>query len=218
MLETTSPVQLMPPCQMTVEFCGKTYHKNHCYVLMDMDAVVGIQHFLTNDTAQCILIVRFDDTILGIEDEGSEYKADYMIGKHVQVNNRIKSISLSRIEREADDITCMPRLIYQDQTPGNWYTFGYFYDRAELVQRRGKKRHDIRSLEVFAGAGGSTLGYKNNGFDTVMAVENDSDAVATLKLNNPEIHVYNGCIRKFMDDYETLKCALGRIDHVCTRL
>lgn len=198
-----------------VKFRGKTFRKNHCYILKDGDVVtVGIKRFLTNDTAQCVLIVKFDDTILGIEDEGLEYKADYKVGQHVQVHNRIESISLSRFERAADDVTCIPRLIYQDQTPGEWYTFGYFYDRSELVMKRGKKRQDIRSLEVFAGAGGSMLGYKNNGFVTVMAVEDDSDAVATLKFNNSEINVYEGCIRKFMDDYKTLKCALGRIDHV----
>lgn len=202
----------------SVDFHGKTYRKNCCYVLKGRDAVtIGIKHFLTNDTAQCVLIVRFDDTILGIEDEGSEYNADYKMGKYVQVYNQIESISLSEFEREANDVTCIPNLIYQDQTPGNWHTFGYFHERTELMQRRGNKRQEIRLLEVFAGAGGSMLGYKNNGFVTVMAVENDSEAVATLKFNNPEVKVYEGCIRKFMNDFETLKCALGRIDHVSAR-
>lgn len=72
----------------------------------------------------------------------------------------------------------------------------------------------MRALEVFAGAGGSLLGYKNAGFRSVMAVENDGDAVRTLMLNNPDLNVYEGCVRKFIRDYETLKCALGRIDHV----
>jgi DNA (cytosine-5)-methyltransferase 1 len=56
--------------------------------------------------------------------------------------------------------------------------------------------------------------YHNNGFDTVMAVENDPDAVRTLKENNPWVKVYDGCIKKFLHDYDTLACALGRIDHI----
>ena len=202
----------------SVEYHGRTYRKNHCYVLKGREmCTVGVKRFTSNNTALCILIVRFDDTILGIDVEGSDYKADYMMGQYVQVHNRIENVSLSRFDREAESVKCIPRLIYSDQTPGKWYTFGYFYDRAEIMQRRGKKRQDMRSLEIFAGAGGSMLGYKNNGFVTVMAVENDSDAVATLRLNNPETNVYEGCIRKFIDDYKTLKCALGRIDHVSTR-
>lgn len=82
------------------------------------------------------------------------------------------------------------------------------------MRGRGGGRRDMRALEVFAGAGGSLLGYRNAGFRSVMAVENDGDAVRTLMLNNPDLNVYEGCVRKFIRDYETLKCALGRIDHV----
>ena len=75
------------------------------------------------------------------------------------------------------------------------------------------KRQDRRSLELLAGAGGSLLGYKHAGFDTAMAVENDEDAVRTLKENNKGLKIYEGCIRRFIQDYDTLKCALGKIDH-----
>ena len=47
-----------------------------------------------------------------------------------------------------------------------------------------------------------------------MAVENDKDAVHTLKGNNQGLKVYEGCIKKFIQDYSVLKCALGKIDHV----
>ena len=39
-------------------------------------------------------------------------------------------------------------------------------------------------MECFAGAGGSLIGYHEEGFKTVMAVEIDGDAVETLKANN----------------------------------
>ena len=47
-----------------------------------------------------------------------------------------------------------------------------------------------------------------------MAVENNADAVRTLRENNEGIYIYEDCIKQFLLDYDTLKCALGRIDHV----
>ena len=75
------------------------------------------------------------------------------------------------------------------------------------------RRKGMRSLELFAGAGGSLLGYEIAGFDTVMAVETDKDAVRTLQENNKGLKVYHGCIKKFMEQFGVLKCALGKTDH-----
>jgi len=197
-----------------VEYSGFTFKKNCCYVMKEQnDITVGILHFLPNDVAECILVERFENTFLGIEDDGIPYKADFKIGTHVQVFQCIETMPLSKLGNNAVGINEIPRLIYQSQTIGNWYTFGYFYDRNEM-QLSGKRHNDIRSLEVFAGAGGSLLGYKKYGFKTVMAIENDMDAVQTLKTNNPELKVYDECIRKFLESFHVLKFALGRIDHV----
>ena len=201
-----------------VEYRGKTFQKNHCYVLRGSNAIImGIQCFVSSNTAKCIMIARFEDTFLGLEDEGMEAEYDFT-GTYVQVHQRIDTIYLEDFVEDADSVTVMPSLIYQKRTPGSWHTFGYFYDRAERMKSRGKKRQDIRSLEVFAGAGGSLLGYKNNGFTTVLAVENNKDAVCTLQQNHHGLNIYPGCVRKFVADYEMLKCALGRIDHVSQRL
>ena len=71
----------------SIEYKDKIFHINHCYTLKEGDAIVGIKHFTSKDTAHCVLIVRFEDTLLGTEDEGLEYKADYMLDTHVQVYN-----------------------------------------------------------------------------------------------------------------------------------
>jgi hypothetical protein len=202
----------------SVEHRGRTYRRNHCYV-METDAVtriVGIKRFPSKDTAECILIERFEDTFIGTEDDGSDWVApDYLKGTYVQVFKCIENRNLTELVREAENVRVIPKLIYERQTPGDWHRFGYFYDRVNIRQKGGSKRSGIRMLEVFAGAGGSLLGYKNEGFDSVMAIENDGDAGETLTKNNPDLNVYDkGCVRKFVDDYETLKCALGRIDHV----
>ena len=49
-------------------------------------------------------------------------------------------------------------------------------------------------ISTFAGAGGSSLGYSMAGFRELLAVEWDDNAVATFKLNFPDVPVYHGDI------------------------
>jgi DNA (cytosine-5)-methyltransferase 1 len=51
-------------------------------------------------------------------------------------------------------------------------------------------------VSTFAGCGGSSLGYKLAGFRELLAVEWDDNAVATFRLNFPEVPVYHGDIAK----------------------
>ena len=51
-------------------------------------------------------------------------------------------------------------------------------------------------ISLFAGCGGSSLGYKLAGFRELLAVEWDDNAVATFRLNFPDVPVYHGDIAK----------------------
>lgn len=51
-------------------------------------------------------------------------------------------------------------------------------------------------VSTFAGCGGSSLGYSMAGFRELLAVEWDDNAVATFKLNFPNVPVYHGDIAK----------------------
>ena len=51
-------------------------------------------------------------------------------------------------------------------------------------------------ISLFAGCGGSSLGYSMAGYRELLAVEWDDHAVATFKLNFPEVPVYHGNIAK----------------------
>jgi DNA (cytosine-5)-methyltransferase 1 len=60
-----------------------------------------------------------------------------------------------------------------------------------------------KALDLFAGAGGLTLGLHQTGWNVVAAIENDSWAVATYKQNFPHSQVINQDIRSI--DFEQFK-------------
>ncbi len=51
-------------------------------------------------------------------------------------------------------------------------------------------------ISLFAGCGGSSLGYSMAGFRELLAVEWDNNAIETFKLNFPDVPVYHGDICK----------------------
>jgi DNA (cytosine-5)-methyltransferase 1 len=51
-------------------------------------------------------------------------------------------------------------------------------------------------ISLFAGCGGSSLGYQMAGFKELLAVEWDDNAVETFRLNFPDVPVYHGDIAK----------------------
>lgn len=53
-----------------------------------------------------------------------------------------------------------------------------------------------RVISTFAGCGGSSLGYSMAGFRELLAVEWDSNAVQTFKMNFPNIPVFQSDVMK----------------------
>lgn len=58
----------------------------------------------------------------------------------------------------------------------------------------------MTSLDLFAGAGGFTLGFKKAGIKSIGAVEIDRFAAETFRYNFPDIPLYNRDIRSFSDN------------------
>ena len=58
----------------------------------------------------------------------------------------------------------------------------------------------MKSLDLFAGAGGMTLGFKNAGIQSIGAVEIDRFAAETFKHNFPEIPIYHRDIYSFTNE------------------
>lgn len=196
--------------------------KGSCYKLPINNGImyvtVGILRFLLSKErivqARCVLVVPFEDTLLGIEDNDSLYVADYKPFSHVQVHGHTMDVPITKIGKKSDDIESIPALIYDPQTEGSWQKFGYFFGKGK-VERRGQRR-DFKLLDVFAGAGGMHQGYKRAGFSTNMAVDYSKDAIQTLSENNNNLSVYEGDIRNFLELIGTNsgKTLIGNVDHV----
>lgn len=58
----------------------------------------------------------------------------------------------------------------------------------------------MTSLDLFAGAGGMTLGFKNAGIKSIGAVEIDRFAAETFHYNFPDIPLYNRDINSFINE------------------
>ena len=69
-------------------------------------------------------------------------------------------------------------------------------------------------ISLFAGCGGSSLGYSMAGFRELLAVEWDNNAVETFKLNFPNVPVYHGDIHDCSVDWilETTGLKPGELD------
>ena len=141
---------------VSIQYHKKTFYKNKCYRVKREDKIVGIKRFLSEKSCLCIKIVKFEETLLGQESDMVNYKADFLRGTYVQVFKCEEELELKKLGDEFQEVAEIPPLIYQPQTPGEWYTFGYFYDRNSMKQK--SRRRVLRSIDLFAGAGGSLQG------------------------------------------------------------
>lgn len=57
---------------------------------------------------------------------------------------------------------------------------------------KNEKRNGLKSIDLFAGAGGTALGLDNAGFDHLLLSEIDKHAAATLRRNKPDWNVVEG--------------------------
>eukprot|EP00980_Cylindrotheca_fusiformis_P004896 scaffold1041_cov121-Cylindrotheca_fusiformis.AAC.1 len=79
------------------------------------------------------------------------------------------------------------------------YDFAFFKrakERRVPPAKPGKGKPTV--LELFAGTGGMTLGFKNAGFDIKWAVEKNESAASTLKANFDTHSVRAECVKSFM--------------------
>lgn len=74
---------------------------------------------------------------------------------------------------------------------------------------RRRKPGPVRVLSLFSGAGGLDLGFELAGAQTVVCVDNDPEACKTLRFNRPEWDVFEGDIRDYTPDVNSIDIVIG---------
>jgi hypothetical protein len=217
-----------------VESQGRRYKKRQCYYTKSAkgsSVVVGIRSFVSESEAYCVRVVHTRETFLGITKTREEacIPNEHFPSEYVQLK-RQELICLSKLGKQVvvtdnkdSPPESLPDWIYEPLIGRSRRPFGYTRDRSNMpsnVTRTRRPRKEFRVLEGFTGAGGMHLGFKEEGFQTAMAVEMDDDAVATFKLNNPNTPVYHGDINEFTkkmkDDEEYSKSVVGKTEVIHT--
>lgn len=75
-------------------------------------------------------------------------------------------------------------------------------------------KNELQAIDLFSGCGGLSLGLKGAGFTVAAAVEIDSKAQQTYRLNHPNVRLYAEDIRK-LDPAQMLQDAcleIGELD------
>ncbi|MCL2555410.1 MAG: DNA (cytosine-5-)-methyltransferase [Firmicutes bacterium] len=86
-------------------------------------------------------------------------------------------------------------------------------DFCEIVQRASfavLSRQKLKTVELFAGAGGLALGLEKAGFEALLLNDFDKSACETLKQNNPNWNVECGDVAKLADEDLLTKLSLER--------
>jgi len=79
------------------------------------------------------------------------------------------------------------------------------------MQQKNKKI-SLTAIDLFAGGGGLTVGLKGAGFQVVGAVEIESHAFSTYKVNHPEVCAFKQDIRTIRGEYLRMLSPDGQID------
>lgn len=86
----------------------------------------------------------------------------------------------------------------------------------QIGKRIAEKTGCCKSIDLFCGAGGMTVGFKAAGINSLLSNDIEESACITLKINNPEIPVYCGDITKEETKDIIEKAAIdGGADLIC---
>lgn len=203
----------------TMVFEEKSFQKGRCYQYHEalgassIDVVVGVNRFLSTETAECVLVIPFEETFLGASDgEDDNHDPSFKPCSHVRVEGSVivaplRYLGDQRLER-------IPSMVYQPQTPGEWYQFAYYQDGDK--NRCGRRQDDTRVLDLFSGCGGMSLGFELAGLSIARAVEIDAITAESFTVNKKApvaVTGVNDFLSRCEKDGEYRK-TIGRIDHI----
>jgi DNA (cytosine-5)-methyltransferase 1 len=131
-----------------------------------------------------------------------------------------QKIQLAQLDQEETDFDTSSEWEYSllNDTISAGYNCAY-QNRVSKFQRVSETQTDRKPtcLELFAGAGGMSHGLIDAGFDIKYAVENDGFAAATLRVNHPDMIVFEEDVTLFLEKAEEGDPCYpkrGDVDHI----
>lgn len=156
-----------------------------------------------------------------ISSEASFLQRSEVIPKehYLQLGLKVEKIPVSALRRRCEKKMSTSDWIY-DSNPinGRNVSFCYFKNKGRVQPLiPGKSKPSV--LELFAGAGGMTLGFQNAGMETKWAVEKNQAAASTLKshFGPKNLKVYDQDIDVFLENARKGNPAYpseGEVDHI----
>lgn len=184
--ESTNPSKDEEPITEVV-FEGVTFRIGECFDLEKYKKVqrvtVGIKSFVNEETAHCVRIVPFQETILGTltsPPKGWE---------RLQVPRRWDEINLKYLLGAKRLKYPLPSMGY---TPKQGAKFAYSDSTPKSIAY--KRDGPLNCIDLFCGAGGASEGLKRSGFHVIMGVEIVREAACAFYENHggriPALHEF----------------------------
>lgn len=205
----------------SLSFENRILYKGRCYQYdkqddtPNFDMLVGISRFLSKDTAECVIVIPFEKTFLGIVDEEAEEAEDASYAQanpFVTIEDSAFDVPIKCLGEER--LKIIPSLIYKPQMPGEWHHFAYY--QAGKKYRYGK-RVSFRYLDLFAGCGGMSQGFNKYSFSLATAIDKDPTAIWSFTSNKQNAPVFVGDVKDFLARYSKdseFRKSIGPIEHV----
>jgi DNA (cytosine-5)-methyltransferase 1 len=162
---------------------GTSFHAENGRILTIRD-LLGKE-----EIALCEIYIPSSDTLL------SDTKAE--LDEYFPVGNLVK-VPFSNLKKRCKEKFRRANWFYESGEIEKYDCALYRKEEGRRIPptKLGKAKPTV--LELFAGAGGMTLGFKNAGFDTKWAVEKNSHAAGTLRANISKNSVMEECVRGFI--------------------
>lgn len=179
----------------SVEYDGATYFKGQCYTSKGSDEgrmyaitdFLSVQNSTTEEakSAWVIEIIEFDKTVLE-----TVYKTDRI--KCVRREGSEREMNLTELKK-LEEPMAIPEFMYSERQSGSSAQYFGLTNTSVAPKRVGQRdlmKSPLRGIDLYAGAGLMSLGFKkaDSNFDVVVAVEKNEDAARSYaKIHNARV-------------------------------
>lgn len=126
--------------------------------------------------------IKYSEIISDIEISIKELKLIGIIKQEKQIENLKQVLGNQEYNRLIKSLT-----FYSNHKKQTKYLLKNFYNNYRKKQQLNNKNNNLKIVDLFCGAGGFSLGFKQEGYQIELANDIDRIAIETYKLNHPEV-------------------------------